>query len=790
MRSANRPETTDSRHRLARGGERGAEAVIDRATGIRAGRLALAVVGLYLVLVGGTELATLYAEIRAINGLLSIGVIAVAITRRWPRPDVLAVATALAAIGFTFAALVSPLPRYTFDVALAGLSYAAGFLLLRRALAHPATYVWARQLLAVVALAFIATFTVIWLGLWASWLTATEFTLLPPLTLPLQTIFFRHVHVVAFTAALLLPAVWALPGMLIGNMVRAAATLATLFLVLASGSRTVLLAALLATIAVYGYRWRSRLRVSRRAAIGLGAVAAAVIAGVVLAGAADSLTQRLLTITTIAARGEIWGSTVSGWLERPLFGYGPGTFLLAFPWTGYYDTNVFSPRHADNAFLQLLFELGLVGAALVLPMVVLVLRRALVVVPRPEARWSILFVAFGTITDNPTDTVGLVVLVIFWGAAIASPTAIEAAMPLAATRQLLRAGALLALGVVAVAWISLTVADFSYSGARRAAATRSETNAERQLTLAATLDPTNALYRRQLGVLHASRGEVTTAVRHLEVALALNGADDVTRRGLGLLYLDMGRDDNADRLTASAVSLRGTEPVNHLARVHVQLAQGDEAGAAESAARAVALRHWVVAADGWERFLDPLSTDEVADLAAARMRQENPPRSSLPEIAWVLGMVGRGEEGAAVGAEGGDPTAEAIGLMFDCRPDEATAVLEAAARTHGSDSGYWLMRYLAVLLAGEDTAMTERVLTVFLPTIATSLHGTDRPRASSPLVDELRDTYLYDRLPMRYDMGGVRFPNAAAGPLSWLRDPDSTAVAVAPRSGLAECAGD
>lgn len=761
---------------------------IDRATGVRAGRLALAVVGVYLVLIGGSELGTLYPELRAINGVIAGGVILAAILRPWPRPDAVAIATVVAAIGFTAAAVVSPLPRYSLEAALAGIGYAAAFLLLRRAFADGPTYVWARQLLAVVALAFIAAFTALWLSVWFSWLSATDFALLPPLTLPVPTVFMRHPHVVAFTAALLLPAVWTLPGSRLGAAVRVAATAATLFLLLASGSRTVLIAAVVATLAVYAWRWRGGRRPTRAMVIGAAVVGAAVVGAVLLVGGGGFVIQRLLTLSSLAARGEIWGATVTGWLERPLLGFGPGTFSLAFPLTGYFETNSFAPRHADNALLQLLFEAGAIGAALVLPVVVLVLRRALFAVERPEARWALLFVAVGTLTDNPTDTVGLVALVIFWASAVAPAAEIEARATSPAARRLLRPAAAVALGVAALAWGSVTAADLAYAGARRAAAQGDVSGLERQLLQAASLDPWNAFYRHQLGIHHAGAGDMQTAAAHLEAALRLSPADDVIGRSLGLVYGELGRDADADRLTADAVALRTQDITNQLTRAHLELELGS-ADAEAPAARVVQLNHWIVADEAWRAFLGPVPAEDVTDAAIAAATGGGA-RVALPDAAWLMGLGGREEDATRLGAEEGDATSQAIGLVFDCRLADAAAALDGALRTEASSSNYWLVRYVVQRLSGEDTGATERIMALFSPTMPSLLHGRGRPGGLSPLVDDLRAAHLYHRLPMARVESPWSFPNPGAGIVHWLREPASAARLAAPRSRLAECVED
>jgi hypothetical protein len=111
-------------------------------------------------------------------------------------------------------------------------------------------------------------------------------------------------------------------------------------------------------------------------------------------------------------------------------------------------------------------------------------------------------------------------------------------------------------------------------------------------------------------------------------------------------------------------------------------------------------------------------------------------------------------------------------------------------RTEASSSNYWLARYLMQRLSGEDTAATERIMTLFSPTTPATLHGSGRPDGISPLVDALRDAHLYHRLPMPGLESPWSFPHPGAGSAQWLRDPESAVRLAAPRSRLAECVGD
>jgi tetratricopeptide (TPR) repeat protein len=343
--------------------------------------------------------------------------------------------------------------------------------------------------------------------------------------------------------------------------------------------------------------------------------------------------------------------------------------------------------------------------------------------------------------------------------------------------------------VLALGWGAITAADFAYAGARRAAAQGNATDLQRELLeAAASLDPLNAFYRHQLGTLSAESGDMPQAAAHLEAALGLNPADDVVGRSLGLVYLELDREEEADALIAEAVDLRTLDVANQLTRTHVELERG-MSGAPLSAARVVRLSHWIAAEDDWQAFLGEIRAQDVTDAAIGAGTGSGVAVGPF-DLAWLLGLGGRGEDAWRLGVEEADATAQAIGLIFECRFEEASAALDGALRTEASSSNYWLARYLVQRLQGEDTAASERIMALFSPTMPAVLHGRGDPGGISPLVDELRDSHLYHRLPMPRAESPWSFPHPGGGVAHWLREPESAARLAASRSRLAECVGE
>jgi O-antigen ligase len=165
--------------------------------------------------------------------------------------------------------------------------------------------------------------------------------------------------------------------------IAAAVMAGTIFL---SGSRGGMLA-IFVELAVLGVVL-SRQKKSMRIAIGAGAFAVVLVSLLAWLGGKE-LTTRVVSIST-EARGEISGGmrlsidrdTVQMFRQRPVLGWGLGTFPVVYPQFRSFYTNFFV-NEAHNDYLQLLSEMGLLGFGTMIWFFVLLFRR----IPRKIQQW-------------------------------------------------------------------------------------------------------------------------------------------------------------------------------------------------------------------------------------------------------------------------------------------------------------------------------------------------------------------------------------------------------------------
>lgn len=165
--------------------------------------------------------------------------------------------------------------------------------------------------------------------------------------------------------------------------IAAAVMAGTIFL---SGSRGGMLAIFveLAVLGVVLSRQKKRMRI----AIAAGAFAVVLVSLLVWLGGKE-LTTRVASIST-EARGEISGGmrlsidrdTVQMFRQRPVLGWGLGTFPVVYPQFRSFYTNFFV-NEAHNDYLQLLSEMGLLGFGTMIWFFVALFRR----IPRKIQQW-------------------------------------------------------------------------------------------------------------------------------------------------------------------------------------------------------------------------------------------------------------------------------------------------------------------------------------------------------------------------------------------------------------------
>lgn len=165
--------------------------------------------------------------------------------------------------------------------------------------------------------------------------------------------------------------------------IAAAVMVGTIFL---SGSRGGMLA-IFVELAVLGVVL-SRQKKSMRIAIAAGAFLVVLVSLLIWLGGRE-LTTRVASIST-EARGEISGGmrlsidrdTVQMFRQRPVLGWGLGTFPVVYPHFRTFYTNFFV-NEAHNDYLQLLSEMGLLGFGTMIWFFVVLFRR----IPRKIQQW-------------------------------------------------------------------------------------------------------------------------------------------------------------------------------------------------------------------------------------------------------------------------------------------------------------------------------------------------------------------------------------------------------------------
>ena len=156
----------------------------------------------------------------------------------------------------------------------------------------------------------------------------------------------------------------------------------------------------------------------RTVAVGAG-VAGVVVVGVVV-GVIPAAMDRLLTTNTLVSRADMWGALLQVWGERPINGYGPGSFAWLLQMTDYFDANSWAPRHPDSLPFQVLPEAGLLGVVAI--GIVVVALAPGVWRAHWAPRFALLAMAFAAIGANPTEFGFFVLVGVAW-AAYAGPTA-------------------------------------------------------------------------------------------------------------------------------------------------------------------------------------------------------------------------------------------------------------------------------------------------------------------------------------------------------------------------------
>jgi O-antigen ligase/tetratricopeptide (TPR) repeat protein len=753
--------------------------------GIVAG-VSLATLG-YVIFIGGTGRGELDSVIGLVNGAIA-GLFILLYVLRGPREaDRIDHGILLALLLFAGAAVLSLFPRQSFDAALGALTATAGLFVLRGELADAEARRWFVRLFAglTVAIAFITAAK--WFPLVIQWWSGTGWTVVPPLDLNFSAAPWGHRHDLALLVVLLYPSLW------IGQRtpLRAAATVIfgviVLGIVVIDGSRNLWLAMLGSTAAVLvpiGYR---RLRGNRRGQR-LVLVAAVVALGLVIAsGLAAAIVDRLANVESLGGRGAMWGPLLQAFSERPIGGYGPGSFAWVLPLTDYYDTNTWAPRHPDSAFFQLLAEggiLGLASAAVVLGSLSVPVFRG----RSTAATWALITFVLASVGANPTDFPFLVAVAIGW-TAYALPR--DKSMPADNVAPLrgMRFALLGALAIIAVAFAATTAAGIFYQGARRAAEDTDLSQARQLLNVAIALDPGMALYPRQRGTLDYLSGNPGGSLADLELATRLNPSDDLAWRTLALARSAAGQDEASDDALRRAIANQRSDAANLLLQARQQSDRGDQAGALATLGEVVQAWPETVSSPGWASFLpESVTSADVIDEALRRWQEGLAPLEPLgSQGLWLTTFAGRSDldQNAIDGSGLSAPLGQAMLKVLHC--DSGSA--EALDRLTDSDRRtqlFWELRMMQSATEGEPNPVAWRLLQIMkgYSILRETADDTLRPVIETGFN---ADIWGYRRQQILWRTNLDELPSPDAGAIRWLFDPRGAAQAAGLTERLPAC---
>ena len=757
----------------------------------------------YFVLVGGTDASVTSTPLRALDALIG-GALIVLWLRRLPRDnDALDRATLVALLAFLVAGAFSRYPRQSFDAALAATAYVAAFHLGRRAFADAATRARLVIVLAALGLAISTAFVAAWGSAWIEWGVLTRFEGWPPVDLVLPRGPYRHPHVVGMLVALLAPALLVLGRIRVrwAKAIAAAGLLAAVLVLVMSGSRTVWLAAVVASlvgITLLLQRGAPPRLFSGWVLVTAGAIAAGAVAAAWLTGAADAFVGRITDLATFGGRGRIWSAALEMWGSSPLVGTGPGSFPLELSQVGFYDGTGFTPRHADNTVIQLLAETGIAGVAGAAFTAWAFLRAALPVRSAGQALAlvAVVFVAVAGLADNPTDTSNLIVLAVTWAAVATSRppamSAVRAARRRYRSARWIRVATAVAAGIVALAATITYLASASFDAARTRLAAGDRPGALAALHVAVTLDPGMALYRRDRGMLELVTGDAVGAERDFQAALEINPSDDTAVRGLAIIASLGDRHGQALLWARHALGLQRAELANVLLLAAIAERAGNSIAADAALSDAVRQAPWLTAGPHWTgSFPSGDRLEGVLERAghawAAGVRA---PALTDLQPTWLAALTGRGDIADALSR---DPeplpaTSRALVGAFDCDASTAEAAardLEAALAAEGHARAHWTVRALVWRLAGRDLEETIRLARLRAPAVADALTREAWPLL--PLSDGAQDYRFYRRQAVPGIDVGLTLPSAEQGLAAWLNDPYGAAARGAPASPLNAC---
>jgi O-antigen ligase len=669
----------------------------------------LTIAGLtYLVIVGGGFVGVFAPTFRIVDigiAALALGlwlVVAVG-NHRWRPATVLWPAFGSIVGVFALSTVTSVLPRFSLEYVAYAIVVIALYLLLVRLQAH--SFIGPRLgSIAVILLGAIAIYYLyVSVTLWQAWWAIVGRVTVPPLRPGFESLAFGNPSALGATCVLLYVAGVAQLGLATPGrrVVAIALGILTLAVCLITGARSVWLGAvvMVGVVAVLWIGSRSR-RAALVAILRTGRGRAGLIAVLAAGGVAAVVAGPGILVRMGFGdpyRPGYWLASLRMFGDKPLLGEGPGTWAAErAPHTTISDLDFYIP-HGHNVFLQTMGELGIVGVAAGVVVIVVVVRLIIRSLSGSDEQrrygWAAIAAIAYLAGHQLVDVVTNLPVVLF---ALALPISRLDALALrargpepasaetSAARHLDSSTTALVAGVVVVA---IAVAGLAWSTRiavqhQDAVDAANDGNWARALALAGDVvaaDPDIPAYRVTLGLALARAGQADAAAAELRRAATI---DEFPQAWLDVAALDQadGDVDGAREALGRALRLGRQQAAIALPAAVIAIRLGDRDLAIDAARSALVVAPSIVADEWWT------TEPALADVRAAVVDQLTSAGSgTVFEIALRTGQVD--EAATALGEMSGDTTIQRLGLAAWQGDTVARRQLEDRAAAQPLDLG-------------------------------------------------------------------------------------------------------
>jgi hypothetical protein len=227
------------------------------------------------------------------------------------------------------------------------------------------------------------------------------------------------------------------------------------------------------------------------------------------------------------------------------------------------------------------------------------------------------------------------------------------------------------------------------------------------------MDPSLAIYPRELGALLLLSGDARTANTELTRAVQLNPLDDLAWRTLGLALWESGDRESARVAIDHAVTVQRSDPSNLLLALRIQIDAGDAATARATAAQIVQAWPAIAATHQWRELMAKAGISAVAEMALDLWKDGRPsPEPLFAQPLMLRALTGKFDGTLGPGESRLDrPLSQAYVAVMACDPTAASA-LAAVPDEDKRQATYWALSVRLAQLRHEDHGRAARMFTI------------------------------------------------------------------------------